>query len=374
MRKFYRLFGTFALAALLCACGGGTEIDNNPAPIAWGQLTFSPSSVEKSRSATVWNNVQVTSPGATGTIAKVTITDKETVVENIDLNGMYSAQKQIWRGASGDYKQALELFLSGKMPDGDDFDEMLANLPKFKIASYEGTGEKLVQGRTTVSVASSKLQNLSFFAFENLESSNLLFATSEPPEVSIGKISVKKFALTGDIEADPAALTLEGWTAENMAASGDGVEIKIGKGNLNYKYPKANFGLEQVSIPGKVFEDLHIPNLPATINGSLAAEGEIKGTQYDASGALDIKDFFALKASVEGQVAAEIPHKVEFQLADTGLVKFLPADVKQQIQMLSVFITPNPAPISTFLGEPGKTLLGTIVMQGMNPQVQFSVK
>lgn len=358
------------LSAVLCvflfACGG-TEIIKDPAPIVWGNVTFKPQTIEKSSKQTVWNNVTVTAPRRKGTIAKVTIKSDETVVENIKLND-YSAVKQIFRGASGDYQTAAEIFFGGSSGSL----KKLRGIPRFSLKAYEAQDQVFRDGKEQINVVSMKCGAVSPASLNDFEAKNISFRQPQEPEIKVASMSFDKIAIPEDMDSHPEKLVLDDFRVRDLEVPL--LNIKVDKVDVNYSGQKLDFGVLGVSVPGPVLAQLGLPDVTKTVTGSLKGEGQVKNSILNAKANLDLPDFVDVSADIQGNLNALEPENLNFSIKDRGLVNILPDEVKVQLLMGALLVPNAQQAIAGFLAKPKQTITGAVTFRSGRPDIQIKLK
>lgn len=350
----------------LFACGG-TEIEKNPAPIVWGDITFFPDTIERSRGKTVWNKVRFTGYGKSGTIEKVTITDDETVVDNINSD-FYTAKKQVWKGVSGDYQQALAVIMNNsyKNPAG------MSGWPQFKVNSYTGTDETWKDNKNSISIASSKGKDISFRGYSSWECTDVAVNGYAQFPLKIAKVSVGKFFIPDNFEKTPKDLILKDFNLTDISVPG--MNIKVQKCYVNYEQQKLKFALDDASVPGATLALAGITNAPEIIKGSIKGQGEVKDNFVNAEATADLPNLFDLSVELSSSLSARDPDLVKFVLKDDGVLNYLTNEQKSQLAMLALAVPNGQEAIIGFLTKPNQTLSGTIDLRNGRKDFSFSVR
>lgn len=366
MGKLVHLVLAAVLCCMLGACGG-TEIEKNPAPIVWGQISFFPAIIERSHGKVVWNDVKFSGYGKSGTISKVIITDNETIVENINSD-FYSAKRQTWKGVSGEYQEALEYLVSEKYQQAHD----LSTLPKVRVESYQAEDEAWKDSRNNVSMAQTSIKDLSFTGFSDWTSAKVKIQGYRELPVNIGKASVGRLFLPDDFEDNPEGIILEKLNLEEITVPV--LNIKMEKFYLDYKAPKLEFALNNASVPGATLALLGIPNAPEMIRGSMYGEGELQGNLVSAEANANFPELFQASAELRGAIAARYPEMLKFTLKDEGLLKYINNEQKSQLALLAMLVPNGQEAIIGFLSKPGQTLDGALDARGGTPDFKFTLK
>lgn len=351
------------LLLVLSACGG-TEIDKNPAPIVWGGITFTPSTIERSSGKTVWNNVRVSGYGKEATIERVTITGDETVVENLKSD-FYSARKQIWKRVTGDYRQALELILS----DGN---LARTDLPRMNVGFFRGEKESWSYDGASGQSESSQFEDLSLTGIKNYEAVNISVSGQEFPAVKLEKVSLAQIVIPENVKASPEQIVVKGLRLAGISVPQ--YEASAASFDFSYAGYKLDFALDKAAVPGKILEAFGIVKFPQMLEGSLAGNGEVANGAINAAAQLRLAGLLDLDANIAGRIADHDPDKISFALKDTGLLSYLTEQQKGQLMMLSFMVPNGQTTLLNFLSRPGQTLTGSIDFSGATPDFSFSVK
>lgn len=375
----HRQGGKMSRLAIFCAvlCLGlallgcdRTEIDNNPVPIVWGGISFFPKSVEKSRDKTVYNNITFAGYGKKGTIDRVTVTRDEAQVENL-VSDFYSSKKQIWQGASGEYKEALEFLMSDAYKQAYQ-SRSFTSMPKFSIASYKGEGDSWTTDDGRAISESVSVKNLHFIGQTDYEAKNVALKEKDSPDVRIASISLAKLELPEDVDAHPEKILLNDLQLNDLSIAQ--FDAKVKSIRLDYNDYKLKFGIDQASVPGKVLALLGVPNAPDMLEGSLNGQGQVRGQKFTADASLDLTGLLDATADITGSLTASKPDKLSFTLKDTGVLNYINNEMKGQLALMALFVPNGQAALLSFLAKPGQTLSGSISFKGGAPEFDFSVQ
>ncbi|MBD5607416.1 MAG: hypothetical protein HDQ93_01010 [Desulfovibrio sp.] len=363
------LAAIFALCFALFACGG-PEIDKNPAPIVWGKITFAPTTVERSRDKTVYNNISFTGYGKQGMIERVTVEGDETIVENFS-SSFYSSKREVFKNPGGDYKTAVEWFFSGGFEKAY-AKHNFSSTPRYTLGAYEGEDISIKTSNGASTFASAKAKNIDPRGCEDGEIKNLVITPQRGYAVNIGSISIGKLFIPDDPDNNPGKIAIEGLRLDNIIAPQ--INAKIGKASADFKAPKFSFALDDVSIPGAFFASLDIPNAPAVVEGSLSGDGQLEGSVLNAKAALTLKDLFDLEAELRGDIKTDQPESIKFVLKETGAFKYITQQQRAQLAMLSLFVPGAQEALVGFFSKPGQTISGSVSFFGNIPEFKFKLK
>lgn len=366
-----KLSGCMLLIMFLAIAGcDNTKIETNPAPIVWGEISFAPATIERSGSQTVWNNVAFSGYGQTGTIGKVTIRSDETIVENMETS-FYSAKRQVWKNVTGDYRKALEYFMSGKYDDAYNSHD-LTSLPKFKVGSYEAFDEKWINSDGVATDESMRMSDFSFFGLSGWEITALKIKTQDQPEIAIASASASKILIPEKLAEKLEETVIDNLVFNNIEVPQE--NIRIGKIYIDYQDAKLKAGVEKIAIPGEALDELGITNAPQMIEGSLMGQGQLLGDRLQADASLNLTGLLEMSADLAGLVRTATPENISFSITDTGVLKYLSDMQKTQLAMLAMLVPNSQEAIMGFLSKPGQTLAGSISFASGLPHFSFSLK
>lgn len=370
MGKALHLTGALLLTFCMCGFMGGI-IDSQPQPIVWGNITFTPASTVKSPDQTVMNKVTFSGYGKKGTIEKITINNNETILENI-TSDFYTAKRVTFRGYSGQYMEALEFYLS----DGHKKiyqTHSISGIPKFNVEFYEAIDSTIILDPSSiVTVAYSRSQDLSYNGMSNSEASDITLIYPGNPQIKIASASLTKCFIPDDVDKNPEKIVLSNFQANELSMPA--LEARIENINLDYDNSKLKFGIEKASVPSAILDELHIPNLPAMLQGSLNGEGQLDNNEFTANANLDLANLIAMKADISGNIKKDLPSSINFTITDKGIISSISEEMKSQLMMYTVMVPNGQAALVSFLAHPDQTLNGSITFSGSQPDFTFSVQ
>lgn len=370
MRKTFHFVG--ALLAIFCMCGFmGGIIDNQPQPIVWGNITFTPTSLVKSPDQTVLNKVTFSGYGKKGTIEKITINKDETILENL-TSDFYTAKKVVWKGYSGQYKEALEFYLS----DGHKKvyqTHSISDLPKFNVEFYEANDSTIVLDKDAImTIGYSSAHDVSFNGSSNTQASGITYISPGNPQVKVASATAAKFFVPDDVDENPEKIILSNFQTNGVAIPDIGAKIETIL--IDYDNSKLKFGIENASIPGAALAGLQIPDLPEVIQGSLNGEGQLNNNDFTADANLDITNLLSMKADISGNIKNDLPNELNFTLTDKGVISKISDQIKAQLMLGAVMVPNGQAALISFLARPDQTLTGSLKFSGGQPDFTFSVQ
>lgn len=368
MRKFTIHFCLWLFAATALGCGG-TEIDNSPPPIKWGETVFQPESTEKSRKQEVWNKVSFSGYGKKGTIGRVVISGNETLVENISMPG-YAADKVILKGVSGDYKAAFNLCLSGSMEDFF-IPQDQAAWPKVHIDYFSASNEKSAYGDSRVEVGQVESRDVSPGQIGRTEASDIVIREGGNV-LKIKKIALNKVIVPEDVENDPEKLLIDhlelaSISMSEMNASADKISVNYSNGSLQVSVAGA-------SVSGAILAFAGISNPPEQISGSLDGSARIEKTRASAQASLDLRNLLELKFDMAAKRDGKNFERLNFTLKDLGAVSYLSDKTRAELVLLAAFVPGGSQAIIDFLSRPGQTLTGKVALVQGEEEFSFSVE
>lgn len=358
------------ISCLLLAACGGTEIDKNPTPIVWGEVSFFPASTERGSNKFILNNTRFSGYGRSGLIDRVIITPDETIVENINSN-FYSAKKLILKGIKGNYQEAFTFLLSGQYRDVYRNGQR-ASLPDIHIASWESVDEKWTDRDLSITYANMSENDISFSGFRNCETEDIEIRIKGLPSGRIARASVKRLFLPADLDENPEKIVIDDLVLEDISVP----QLKgaAKKASLDYEAGKLDFGVTDAAIPGAFLAEFGIPGAPEVIRGSMRGAGQVTNELVDCDADLSLDGLLDLSADLKGQMAAGGTDVLTFSLTDKGLINYLTDELKAQLAMLALFIPNGQQAVIGFLAKPGQTLSGTITYEDNNPDFKFELK
>lgn len=369
-----RLMKNFIIPALCAAiiflygCGGA-EIDNNPAPIVWGQTTFQPKSIEKSRKQQVYNQVSFSGYGKTGMIEKVVATPDQTILENVKMPG-YSAERIVFKGISGDYQEAFNFYLSGRaetfflQPDK-------GNAPKVHLDEFSASNEKYDNQDTRVEIGNVKSRDMSIGQLGATEATDIVVRESGQT-AKIARLAFNRLEAPEEIENNP-----ENMLIDNLAISDISVpELNLTVENIRLNYAKNSLStsIDNASAPGAILALIGISNPPPILNASFNGSAKIGKQNIQAQAALDLKNLLDLKFDITGSLDNRNFDRLNFTLRDLGALPYLSQKTISELSLMGMFVPGGNEAIQKFLSRPGQTLTGSIVLVPGEEDYRFSVR
>lgn len=368
MKKFIAMPVLCIVMIFLYACGG-TEIDNNPAPIVWGETTFQPKSIEKSRKQQVYNQVSFSGYGKTGMIEKVIVTPDQTVVENAQMPG-YSAEKMVFKGISGNYQEAFNFYLSGRaetfflQPDNE-------GAPKVHLKEFTASNERYEQQGTKVEIGNVKSRDLSIGSLGATEATGIIIR-EDGYMGKIAKLSFNRIDVPEEIENNPENMLIDNLVVSDVSVPT--LNLTIGGIRLNYAKNSLNTSIDNASAPGAILALVGITNPPANLNASFNGEAKINKQNIQAQAALDLKNLLDLKFDLTGSIDGRNFDRLNFTLKDLGALPYLSQKTISDLTLMGMFVPGGSDAIQKFLSRPGQTLTGSIVLVPGEEDYKFSVK
>ena len=368
MKKFIAIPVLCFVTLFISACGG-TEIDNNPAPIVWGGTTFQPKSIEKSRKQQVYNQVSFSGYGKNGTIEKVVTTPDQTVVENIKMPG-YSAEKVVFKGISGDFREAFNFYLSGRaetfflQPDD-------GNVPRVHLDGFSASNETYQHNGARVEIGSVESRDLSIGKVGRTEAADIVVREGGHM-AKIGRLAFNRVEVPEEIENNPENMLIDNLSISDISVPA--LNLTVEKIRLNYAENSLDTSIDNASAPGAILALVGITNPPAVLNASFSGSAKVSKKKIQAQAALDLKNLLDLKFDLTGSLDNRDFDRLNFTLKDLGALPYLSQKTVAELSMLGMFVPGGNEAIQKFLSRPGQTLTGSIVLVPGEEDFKFTVK
>nr|MDE5831565.1 hypothetical protein [Desulfovibrio sp.] len=221
------------------------------------------------------------------------------------------------------------------------------------------------------SAASVEAKELALNAARDAAVTKLAVSPSRGPSISVAEASVARLFIPENVENQPQKAIVEKLRIRDISAPQLGAKVE--KADLDMGADSVSLLIDKASIPGAILKDFDIPTAPATIEGSLDAEGKIKNNILTAKAALNLKDLFNLGADIVGNIDDREPEKVNFVLRETGIFKYITQEQRARLAFLSLFVPGAQEALVGFLSRPGQTLSGSVTFEGRQPDFKFEL-
>lgn len=372
MKNFMVCALVAVFSAWLAGCGG-TEVNDNPGPITWGGIKFQPKRTEKSSSLEVWNDVTFNGPKGDGKIAKVTITPKETTLENLQLPPFFSATKVVFANVEG-FQRGPDPFLGDSQKIGK------FSITDAKLSANDTTGTLASLDMSDISFAHSGLTKLSLanpgrnrIPFDHIGKTKIndfIFDKDGNDEVRIGSVSFDEIAnLQDQLEKNLANATVRGLVINDIQITRFNASVK--KFSLNFEKGEFETAVNDIFVPGENLALVGIANPPKALEGSVDASGKVQGARLDVRGDLDLKNLLDFKFDMNATTyMLPMSESLSFSLKDNGALKYLDQQTRMNLAMMGIAFPRASQAINSFLSNPGQTIKGKMVVTGRGVDLQ----